>query len=218
MDFASARKHMVDSQVRPNDVTDIGLQIAMETLPREMFVPTNRKSLAYAELGIELFPGRWLLQARDFSKLIHSAGIKPRDLVLDVGCGFGYSAAVISRIAGMVVALEEDAEVAARAEENFGTLNIDNAVSVSGALAEGVADQGPFDVITIANGGIAVRPDALLKQLKPGGRLVAAQVTGGIGRAMVYTKSDAGIGDRVAFDAQPPGIIPGFANAVAFSF
>lgn len=218
MDFAAARKHMVDSQVRPNDVTDFALQSAMETLPREDFVPSNRKALAYAEMGIALFDGRWLLQARDFSKLIHAAGIKKGDLVLDVGCGFGYSSAVIASLAGMVVALEEDAEIAAKAEEKFGKLGIDNAVSVSGALSDGVVDQGPYDVITIANGGIAERPEKLLAQLKPGGRLVAIVVSGGIGRAMVYTRAADGIGDRAAFEAQPPGILPGFAKSAVFTF
>lgn len=218
MDFAAARKHMVDSQVRPNDVTDFALQAAMETLPREDFVPSNRKALAYAELGIQLFEGRWLLQARDFSKLIHAAGIRKGDLVLDVGCGYGYSAAVISRLAGMVVALEEDAEIAARAEQQFGDLAIDNAVSVSGPLTEGMVGQGPYDVITIANGGIAERPEKLLQQLKPGGRLVAIVVTGGIGRAMVYTRAADGVGERAVFEAQPPGILPGFEKSAAFTF
>lgn len=218
MDFAEARKHMVDSQVRPSDVTDIGLQIAMETLPRERFVPSNRKNLAYAELGIELFPGRWLVQARDFSKLIHAAGIRKGDLVLDVGCGFGYSAAVISRLAGMVVALEDDANMAAKAEKRFGELSIDNAVSVTGPLDEGMTGQGPYDVITIANGGIALRPQTLLDQLKTGGRLVAFWVNGGIGRATVYTKSETAIGDRFVFESQPPGIIPAFRQAEAFVF
>lgn len=218
MDFATARKHMVDSQVRPNDVTDSALQSAMETLPRENFVPSNRKALAYAEMGIKLFDGRWLLQARDFSKLIHAAGIRKGDLVLDVGCGYGYSTAVISRLAGMVVALEEDAAVAAKAEAKFGDLAIDNAVSVSGPLTDGMVDQGPYDVITIANGGIAGRPEKLLDQLKPGGRLVAIMVAGGIGRAVVYTRAVDGIGDRAVFEAQPPGILPGFEKSAAFTF
>ena len=218
MDFAAARKHMVDSQVRPNDVTDLVLQTAMETLPREQFVPSNRKGLAYAELGIPLFDGRWLLQARDFSKLIHAAGIRKGDLVLDVGCGYGYSAAVVARLAGMVVALEETAETVAAAEQKFQALGIDNAVSVQGSLAAGIVDQGPYDVITIANGGIEARPEQLLAQLKPGGRLVAIKVEGGIGRAMVWIRSADGIGERAVFDAQPPGIIPEFRKAAAFVF
>lgn len=218
MDFAAARKHMVDSQVRPNDVTDIELQLAMESLPREKFVPSNRKSLAYAELGIEMFPGRWLLQARDFSKLIHAAGIRKGDLVLDVGCGYGYSSAVIARLAGMVVALEEDESIAGDAEKRISALGIDNAVTVHGPLTDGMTNHGPYDVITIANGGIAERPVTLLEQLKPGGRLVAIWVNGGIGRATVYTKSAEAIGDRFVFEAQPPGILPGFKPAPAFTF
>ena len=218
MDFAAARKHMVDSQVKPNDVTDLRIQRAMESLPRENFVPANKKSLAYAEIAIPLFEGRERLPARDFSKLIHAAEIDEADLVLDVGCGFGYSSAVIANLAGMVMALEDSDAATAKVEKRVDSLGLDNVAAVTGPLVDGLEGQGPYDVIVIANGGIAERPEKLLQQLKPGGRLVAIMRSGGIGRAVVFTRSQGGIGDRYVFEAQPPLILPGFATAPAFSF
>ncbi|MBB4659229.1 protein-L-isoaspartate O-methyltransferase family protein [Parvularcula dongshanensis] len=220
MDTALARKHMVDSQVRPNDVPDMRLQKAMETLPREAFVPANRRALAYVERDVPLFEGRWLLKARDLSKLIHGANIQASDLVLDVGCGFGYSAAVMSQLAGVVVGLEEDESVVAKATDNLTGLGIDNAVMVKGPLPEGCPKQGPYDVIVIA-GGVQRNLEGLLSQLKPDvGRLVTIVMSpqGALGHATIYTRAGEAFGRRRLFESQPSGVLPGFNHSAGFVF
>ena len=218
MDLARARKHMVDSQVRPNDVPDLRLQRAMETIPREAFVPANRQNLAYVEKDVPLFEGRYLMKARDLSKLIHGATIQPGDLVLDVGCGYGYGAAVMAALAGVVVGLEEKDDVAARATENFASLGIDNAVMVTAPLKDGCPKQGPYDVIVV-EGGIETQPEALLRQLKPDvGRLVAVVMDRQVGHATLFTRAGDAFGRRRLFEAQPTGVLPGFNHSAGFVF
>ena len=218
MDTIEARKHMVDSQVRPNDVTDPALVRAMSTVPREAFVPTNRRSLAYVEKDVPLFDGRWLLKARDFSKLVHGATIQPGDLVLDIGCGYGYSSAVISFLAGVVVGLEADDRPIERATETCRTHGYDTVAFVQGSLAEGCPKQGPYDVIVI-EGGIETLPDTLFAQLKPnGGRLVAIMCEDGVGHATLWTRHGEKRGHRILFEAYPAGILPGFEKERAFVF
>ena len=218
MDLALARKHMVDSQVRPNDVPDLRLQAAMERLPREAFVPANRRHLAYVEADVPLFEGRWLLKARDLSKLIHGAAIQPGDLVLDVGCGYGYASAVMAPLCGVVVGLEEDEAVVAKATETLTSLGIDNAVAVQGKLAEGCPKQGPYDVVVVA-GGVRQGLDPLLAQLKPDvGRLVTIVVERGVGQATLFTRAGESVGRRRLFEAHPPGILPGFNQSEGFVF
>lgn len=218
MDTAKARKHMVDSQVRPNDVTDQALIKAMGLVPREEFVPSNRGALAYVEKDVPLFEGRWLLKARDYSKLVDAANIQPGDLVLDVGCGYGYGCAVMAHQADVVVGLEDNVEAVAHAQEACTRLGLDNVAVVEGALAEGYAKQGPYDVIVIA-GGAEEMPKALFDQLSPeGGRMVAILVERGVGHAMLYTRHDDVIGDRMLFECHPTGILPGFNRVAGFVF
>ncbi len=219
MDTARARKHMVDSQVRPNDVPDTRLQRAMEEVPRELFVPTNKRGLAYIERDVSLWDGRWLLKARDLAKLIHGCTLQPGDLVLDVGCGYGYSAAVMARLAGVVVGLEEDEDVSARASENFQTLGADNAVMVTNALTEGCQKQGPYDVIVVTGGAVETGLEPLLAQLKPDvGRLAAIVMEKGLGHATLFTRAGEAYGRRRLFEAQPSGVVPGFNLSAGFVF
>ncbi len=218
MNYAVARKHMVDSQVRPNDVTDLNLQGAMEQLPREAFVPSNLQAMAYAEMDLQLFDGRYLLQARDFSKLAHAAGIKETDLVLDVGCGFGYSSVVLARLASMVMAIEADEAVVQSAEQRIADLAIDNVVVVAADLAAGLENQGPYDAIVLSGGAVEVVPDALLQQLKEGGRLVCIKIEDGLGYATVYTRTGDKFGARQCFEAMPDGVMSGFAADKKFVF
>jgi protein-L-isoaspartate(D-aspartate) O-methyltransferase len=217
MDFATARKHMVDSQVRPNDVTDLKLLKALEITARERFVPEAQKPRAYMEMDIPLFKGRWLLEARDFSKLIHAAGISDQDLVLDIGCGYGYSTSILSHIAGMVVALEDNPDIVAEAEKNLSDDQRDNEVVVEGTLTQGKPDQGPFDAIIIAH-GVEFVPDELLAQLKDGGRLVTIIKRDAIGQAVLITRNGDDFGHVALFEASPAGILPGFQKESAFSF
>ena len=218
VDMAAARRHMVDSQVRPNRVTDVPLQKAMGEIPRERFVPAEHKAIAYAEQDVRLFDGRWLLKARDFSKLLNDTIIRPDDLVLDVGCGFGYSTAVIARLCSVVVGLEEDEKVVAMASERLAGLDIDNTVMMQGPLAEGCARQAPFDAIIVA-GGVEANLEGLLEQLKPdGGRLATIIMNGRFGSATLFTRSGHAFGERKLFEAHPAGVIPAFRRAQGFVF
>jgi len=218
VDNLKARKHMVDSQVRPNDVANLALQNAMLSLPRERFVPADRKTRAYVEQDIELFEGRWLLKARDFAKLVEAANIQPTDLILDVGCGYGYSSAVLGALGDVVVALEEDGSVIDSATDRWNDLGIANVVGLSGPLTEGYAKQAPYDVIVVA-GGVQVGLDGLLNQLKDDvGRLVAIDFTARVGTAKVFKRSGDVVSARSLFEAHPAGVIPAFARSASFVF
>lgn len=216
INFATARENMVESQVRPNDVTDRRLQQAMGAVPRELFVPKAMRSVAYMERDIEIAPGRYLIEARDFSKLIDALDVREDDLVLDIGCGTGYSSAILAAMAGAVVAVEQDHDLAKKAEELMTELGADNAAIVEGPHGEGNAKQGPYDVIFI-NGAVDAPPTGLFDQLKDGGRLGAIVIENGVGKARVYLKSGDVVGARRAFDAQAP-VLPGFERTPGFVF
>jgi len=217
MDFAAARKNLVDSQVRPHNVTDKALIKAMGDVQREKYVPDEMAGQAYVEKDLPLFAGRWLLKARDFSKLVNGAEIKPTDLVLDVGCGFGYSTSCLSHLADMVVAIEEDDAIVAKAEQNLTEDGRDNEVVVAGRLIEGKPDQGPYDVIIIAH-GVEFMPENLLRQLKQGGRLATILVRDDVGEATIFTRSGDVFGHRAIFEAAPGGILAEFCSPKHFKF
>lgn len=203
-DYESARRNMVESQVRANDVTDVRLQDAMLRTPREVFAPKSMQCVAYMERDIEVAPGRYLIEARDFAKLMHAAAIKPTDLVLDIGCGSGYSTAILAALCETVVGLEADEAMAEQAGARLAKLDISNAAMVAGDLVAGKPDQGPFDVIFI-NGSVQEVPQALLDQLAEGGRLAAIVSEGRVGRATVFRRGrDGATGRRVVFDASAP--------------
>jgi protein-L-isoaspartate(D-aspartate) O-methyltransferase len=136
-EFATRRVMMVDTQVRPSDVTKFPIIDAMLTVPRETFVPADRREAAYMGENLPLLPGRVVLEARTMAKLLDALDIQPRELVLDLGCGLGYSAAVIARLAETVVAVEEDEGLAAEAQRLLSEEGVDNAVVVTGPLAAG---------------------------------------------------------------------------------
>ncbi|WP_439541949.1 protein-L-isoaspartate O-methyltransferase family protein [Hyphomicrobium sp.] len=219
MDFAIQRTNMVESQVRPSDVTDRRIIRAMRDLPREIFVPERVRSLAYMDGSVPLGqPGagtRSLLAARVFAKLVQAAVIDTPDTVLDIGAGSGYSSAVLSRLAARVVALESDSGLAARARELLPAVGCTTVSVVEGDLAEGWESEGPYDAIVI-EGAIEVVPDVLFDQLKDGGRLVA--ISGrGAGRATVWRREGRSFGAAEVFDATGD-VLPGFEKPPAFAF
>jgi len=204
MNFDAAREIMVDSQVRPNDVSDPEIVHAFMRTPREAFVPATRKPVAYSELEIETSEGRALWTARDTGKLLKMAQVKPTDIVLVIGAGAGYEAALLSHMAETVIALEESAGLVDAMSERFAVLGIDRAVAVDGKLEDGLADQGPFDVIYVC-GMVETVPDAWAKQLAEGGRLALVQLDpDGVGRGKVYTRAGDTVSARYGFDAFPP--------------
>lgn len=213
-DFATRRVMMVDTQVRPSDVTKFPIIEAMLTVPREAFVPSAKREAAYVGENIEIGSGRVVLEPRTLAKLLDALDIQPTELVLDLGCGLGYSTAVIARLADAVVAVEEDEALAAEAQRSLSAEGVDNAAVVVGALAAGDAKHAPFDVITI-QGGVEVVPAALLDQLKEGGRIGAVFMEGALGTAKVGYKIDGVVSWRHAFNAAAP-VLPGFAAQRGF--
>jgi protein-L-isoaspartate(D-aspartate) O-methyltransferase len=212
-DYAAARLNMVETQVRANDVTDVRVQKAMLEIPREEFVPSERRSVAYMEGPVEVSPGRALLDPRTFGKLAQLAGLRHTDTVLDVGCATGYSTAVLARCASQVIGLEEDAALASRARQ---LLRGTAADVVHGRLADGLPRHAPYDVIFV-NGALEVRPETLLSQLKEGGRLVCVIREQAPGQAHLFVRGDEAISDRIAFDSDAP-LLPGFQKPRVFAF
>jgi len=222
MDFAAARRIMVDSQVRPNDVADLRLIAAMQALPRERFLPAEHADLAYLDFDVPATvaeagkPTRRLLKPMVLAKLIQAAEIAEGDHVLDVGCATGYSSAILGRLAHAVVALEQDAGLAELARDNLRALGGIMVEVAIGPLSAGWPSQAPYDVIVL-NGAFDITPKALLRQLKPGGRLVGVLGRGPLGKAMLYCSIGGESGGRPIFDAAAP-LLPGFTAPEAFVF
>ena len=215
-DFAQRRTTMVDTQVRPSDVTKFPIIEAMLSVPRENFVPTDRRDVAYAEGHVMLDGARVVLDPRTLAKMLDAAEITPDEMVLDVGAGLGYSSALAARMAEAVIALEENAEFAAEAERALADVAADNVAVVEGSLAEGAAKHGPYDVILL-QGAVQTVPEALTDQLKDGGRIVALFDAGGAaGAVRVGLKGDGRVSWRFAFNATAP-MLPGFEAERAFA-
>ncbi len=213
-DFAALRTMMVDTQVRPNDVTKFPIIEAMLSVQREAFVPSALRAAAYVGGNLDLGQGRVILEARTLSKMLDALDIQPTDLVLDLGCGLGYSSAVIARMAEAVVAVEEDGDLAAQAEARLAAEGVHNVAVIEAPLAEGAAKHGPYDVIVV-EGAAETVPAAIEAQLKEGGRIACLFMDGALGVARVGHKIDGVVTWRYAFTASAP-VLPGFAKAPAF--
>ena len=195
MDYAAARKVMVDSQVRVNDVTDRALQAAMLAVPREGFVPAERAFAAYAEVEVEIAAGRKLMLARDLSKILQNLDAREGETALVVAGP--YAAAVLARMGLKVTAQESDAAVFEVAGAALAEAGVETAVA---PLAQPVG--GDWDII-ISEGGVAVRPEAWIAALKVGGRLIVVERPGAAGKAVLYVRGEHGVSRRELFDAQP---------------
>ncbi|HBS49588.1 MAG TPA: protein-L-isoaspartate O-methyltransferase [Rhodobacteraceae bacterium] len=215
-DYAARRRMMVDTQIRPSDVTKYPIIDAMLTVPREGFVPDSKREIAYAGRNLELAPGRVILEPRTLAKMLDALNITGDELVLDIGCGLGYSAAVVAHMAQAVVAVEEDEDLAREAQQALADAGADNVILHTGPLIEGAAEHGPYDVILV-QGGVECLPDALLDQLKDGGRIGAIFMEGANGSVRVGFKRGGHMSWRFDFNAGAP-VLPGFATARSFAF
>lgn len=216
IDYQAARTAMVDGQVRPSDVTLYPIIDAMLKIPREVYVPTDMRTVAYVGKHIELESGGVVLAPRILAKMLETLNIKSDELVLDIGVGMGYSAAVIARLAEAVIAVEENAEMVAIAETTLSEQSADNAIVHSGPLTAGAAEHGPYDAIVI-EGGVQTLPESLLAQLKIGGRIAAIFIDGPNGQCRIGLRTEAGISWDAVFEATAP-VLPGFEVEKSFSF
>ena len=216
VDFQEMRVKMVDGQVRTTDVTDTPILNAMLEMPREEFVPAGLRPLAYMDDDIALGAGRFMMRPSPFARLVQLCGVRAGDLVLDVGCGSGYSSAILARIAGFVVALESEAELAAAAGKALAAVGCENVSVVEGPLPAGHAAQAPYDAIVVEGAVDAISP-ALIEQLKEGGRLVAVVGEGNTGRATLWLKEGGLVSSRPVFNAAVP-MFEAFRREPVFRF
>jgi protein-L-isoaspartate(D-aspartate) O-methyltransferase len=200
MDYETARRNMVESQIRTNKVTDAALLAALSAVPRERFVPADRAYAAYVDQDVPLAPGRFLMEPMIFARLVQLAAPSSKDNALLVGSATGYGAAVLAPLVRTVVALESDPTLAARGREQFARLSIIGASQAEGPLDQGWPRGQPYELILL-EGSVQAIPRALFDQLAEGGRLVAVILADGVGRAILYTKQNNVVSHRAAFDA-----------------
>ena len=214
-DFAARRTTMVDTQIRPSDVTKFPIIEAMLSIPREEFVPAALREAAYVGENLDLGRGRVMLEPRTLAKMLDALDVQRNELVLDLGCGLGYSAAVIARLAEAVVGVESDAALAREAQAVLSREGADNVILHQGPLDKGAPQHGPYDAIMI-EGAVVELPAVLLDQLKDGGRIACLFMEGALGVVRIGYKLDGGLSWRFAFNASAP-VLAGFDKRMAFS-
>jgi protein-L-isoaspartate(D-aspartate) O-methyltransferase len=215
-DAAKARRMMVDGQVRTADVTNLDLIAAMAAVPRERFVPPALAEQAYVDCDLAIGEGRALLKPMVLAKLIQAARVGPGDHVLDVGCGTGYSSAILARLAGSVIALEENVALAGEAKDALAAVGAARVSVVTNPLTEGWEPGAPYDLIFL-NGATETAPDTLGRQLKVDGRLVCIFGRPPASKAMLFRETEGRLVGRPVFDAAAP-LLPGFVAPPAFVF
>ncbi len=216
-DFAAARHNMIEGQIRTNKVTDPALLDALAALPREQFVPAERRSAAYVDEDLRLGGDRYIMEPMVLARLLQVAEPTRTDVALDVGCGTGYATALLARVTATAIGLESDAALARTARDTLARLAIDNAIVAEGKLADGHPKHGPYDIILV-NGAVETFPQALLDQLAEGGRLVGVRRPGpGPGAAVLMLKRHGAVAGRTLFEASTP-YLTGFAPKPRFVF
>lgn len=208
MDYAAARKVMVDSQVRVNDVTDRTLQAALMTVPRERFCAPDQAFAAYGEVEVEIAAGRRLMQVRETSKLIQALDARPGEKALAIAAP--YAAAVLAEMGVVVTAQEADAAVF---EVTGPALSDAGVATVAAPLVQPTGAE--WDII-VSEGAVIARPTAWLEALRIGGRLAVVERTGPNGRAVLYVKGREGVSRRELFEAAPP-VLAEMTPAPAFA-
>lgn len=214
-DYARRRTFMVDTQIRPSDVTKFPIIDAMLSVPREAFTPRDRREAAYVGENVDIAPGRVMLEPRTLAKMLDALAIDTDEMVLDIGAGYGYAAAVMVRMAEAVVAIEDDADRVSEAQSALSENGADGVIFEEAALEKGAPEHGPYDVIII-EGGIEVLPEAIADQLKEDGRIAALFMDGQLGTVRIGYKQNGQITWRFAFNASAP-VLPGFKKVAEFA-
>ena len=218
----AARLNMVEGQLRTNKVTDEAVLDGFLTTPRERFVPSHLRGIAYVDDDIPLGDGRVLIEPLVLARLLQLAEIGKQDKVLEIGCATGYATALLAKLGASVVAVESNPALAAAARANLAALNLRNVQVQEAPLDAGWRAGAPYNVILV-NGGVAEIPAAISDQLAEGGRLVT--VTEGsagpsearCGCAVLMTRAEGKLSSRPVFDATVE-VLPGFARPPAFVF
>lgn len=213
-DFASRRRMMVDNQVRPSDVTKYPIIDALLAVERQRFVPQHLREAAYLGEVLELGEGRVLLEPRTFAKMLDALDLKQSDMVLDLGCGYGYSSAVLAQMVEAVIAVESDANLAEEARALLSEVEADNVFVEHAPLTEGAPQHGPYDAIILEGGAEAI-PQAIVDQLKEGGRMAAIFLDGKLGEVRIGYKVGGRMNWRFAFNAHSP-LTEGFEREHGF--
>ena len=214
-DFTARRTMMVDTQVRPSDVTKFPIIDAMLDIRREAFVPIALREAAYIGENLPLGGDRVMLEPRTLDKMLDGLMIEPIHVVLDLGCGLGYSTAVLSKLCDFVVAVEDDDDRATLAQKNLSDHGIDNAAVMTGQLIEGSPKSGPYDIITV-QGAVEQVPASLLAQLRDGGRIACIFAEGALGVVRIGHKIDGLVNWRFLFNASAP-VLVGFEKEAIFT-
>ncbi len=216
-DYAAARFYMVEGQIRPNKVTDSRLLDALMGIPREIYVPQALRSVAYVDGDITISQGRYLIEPMVFARMLQEAGVGETAKVLDVGCGMGYSTAVLARLAAQVVGLESDPTLASSAKATLAQAGVTNATVVTGPLDKGWAAEAPYDVI-IFEGAATEIPVTIRDQLADGGCLVVC-VPGdrGLGEMRLYRRLGHTLSSRILFETRQH-LLPGLESKPKFEF
>ncbi|EJF90828.1 protein-L-isoaspartate O-methyltransferase [Bartonella vinsonii subsp. arupensis OK-94-513] len=221
-DFAELRRKMVDNQIRTVDVTDLSVLEAFLMVPREDFVPEDMKALSYLDTDVIVYPAQngfpacYSMGPASLAKLLQLAAVKSSDIVLDIGANSGYCAALLSKLAGAVVALESNKALSERAAEALKRNQCDNVVVVHGPLEQGYVAGGAYDLIFI-EGSVDFIPEGIFDQMRDGGRLVVVEGHGNSGVARIYVKEDGLIASRRAFNLAVKGLL-GFLKTPDFIF
>jgi protein-L-isoaspartate(D-aspartate) O-methyltransferase len=206
---------MVDTQVRPSDVTKFPIIDAMLSVPREAFVPDQLREAAYVGENLDIGGGRVMLEPRTLAKMLDALDIQPAQVALDIGCGLGYSTAILARLCDFVVAVEDDEARAEEAQVLLSGQGVDNAAVMTAPLIDGAAKSGPYDIIMV-QGGVAEVPTLLLDQLRDGGRIACVFAEGTLGVVRIGYKIDGIVNWRFSFNASAP-VLPGFEKQAVFA-
>ncbi len=214
-DYTARRTMMVDTQVRPSDVTKFPVIDAMLSVPRESFVPESLREAAYVGENLNIGGGRVILEPRTLAKMLDALMVEPGHVALDLGCGLGYSTALLAHICDFVVAVEDDEGRAQEAQSVLSVQGVDNAAVMAGPLDEGAQKSGPYDIIVL-QGAVAEVPDTLGDQLREGGRIACIFMEGTLGVVRIGHKIDGRLNWRFAFNASAP-VLPGFEKCAEFA-
>jgi len=203
--FDTARKAMVESQIRANKVIDEGVIAAFSDVPREIFVPKSMRDIAYVDEDISLSGGRYVMEPMVMARMMQALELSANSSVLVVGAGSGYGAAILSKIVSSVIAIDSRAAMVQKAEQIIASLEIGNVAVIKAKLQEGYTEEAPFDAIFI-EGAIETLPDSLVSQLSPSGKIAAVWRPSGshVGEASLWTRLGEDVSRRRLFNAQIP--------------